>query len=198
MHIQYLELTPASAARLSNEIVRVYAGAFAPPPYLRGEPEALAFTDSFANHRGRADFRCIVARAGSDGPLVGFIYGFASLPGQWWYDQVAQRMTLEQQARWLPFSFELAELAVLPAYQGRGIGGQLHDRLLNGLPQRTALLSTMQAETNAMALYRKRGWRLILSDFLFAGAVRLYVILGKDLPPRASRPRGRLLHARNL
>ena len=191
MHIQYLELSPASAERLSDEFVRVYAGAFAGPPYLRGKPEALAFADSFAHHRGREAFRCLVARDAQDGLLVGFIYGFTCLPGQWWYDQLAGRMSPELQARWLSGAFELAELAVLPAYQGRGIGGQLHDRLLNGLPQRTALLSTMQTETNAMALYRKRSWRLILSDFLFAGAVRPYVILGKDLPPRAPRPAGR-------
>lgn len=184
MDIQYLELSPGSAALLSDEIVRVYAEAFAEPPYLRGEPEALAFTDSFSRHRGREGFRCIVARAGERGPLVGFIFGFTSQPGQWWHDQVARRMSAEQQARWLHDAFELTELAVLPSHQGLGIGGQLHDRLLAGLPQRRGLLSTMQTETNAMALYRKRGWQLLLSDFLFSGAVRLYVILGKDLPPR--------------
>jgi len=191
MNIQYLELSPASAARLSDEIVSIYAAAFAPPPYLRGETEAQTFAGIFAQHCGREGFRCIVARAGSDQPLVGFVYGFASLPGQWWYDQVAQRMPPELQARWLHNSFELTELAVLPSHQGLGIGGQLHDRLLNGLPQRTALLSTMQTETNAMALYRKRGWQPLLHDFLFSGAARLYVILGKDLPPRAPHLDGR-------
>lgn len=187
MQTQYLELSAGSAALLSREIVGVYAAAFAEPPYLRGEPEMLAFTDSFDRHRAREGFRCIVARAGDHGPLVGFAYGFTGLPGQWWHDQVARRMSPDQQDRWLRGAFELTELAVLPSHQRLGIGGQLHDRLLTGLPHRTALLSTMQTETNAMALYRKRGWQLILSDFLFSGAVRLYVILGKDLPPRGSR-----------
>ena len=117
--------SPPSAARLSDEIVRVYAGAFAGPPYLRGKPEALAFADSFAHHRGREAFRCLVARDAQDGLLVGFIYGFTCLPGQWWYDQLAGRMSPELQARWLSGAFELAELAVLPAYQGRGIGARL-------------------------------------------------------------------------
>lgn len=182
MDIQYLELSPGAAGELSAAIVRVYAAAFGLPPYLRGEPEALIFADIFARQRSRAGFRCIVAREGSQGALVGFVYGFTSLPGQWWHDQVSQRLSDAQREHWLSDAFELTELAVLPSHQGKGIGGQLHDRVLLGLPQRTAVLSTMQIETPAMGLYRRRGWRVLLNDFLFSGAVRLYVILGKDLP----------------
>ncbi len=181
MDIQYLALSPAAAGGLSETIVRVYAGAFAPPPYLRGEPETLSFADLFSRQRGREGFRCIVAREGFDGPLVGFVYGFTCLPGQWWHDQVALHMSEAQRARWLSDAFEVTELAVLPSHQGRGIGGQLHDRVLLGLPQRTAVLSTMQVETAAMGLYRKRGWQTLVTDFLFSGAVRFYVILGKEL-----------------
>jgi ribosomal protein S18 acetylase RimI-like enzyme len=166
---------------MSAAIVRVYAAAFEPPPYLRGEPEARAFSDVFFRQRSQAGFRCIVARDGIQGTVVGFVYGFTCLPGQWWHDQVAQRMSAAQRERWLGSAFELTELAVLPSHQGLGIGGQLHDRVLNGLSQRTAVLSTMQTETNAMALYRKRGWQLLLPDFLFSGAVRMYTILGKEL-----------------
>lgn len=183
MDIQYLELSPGAAGELSAAIVRVYAAAFSQPPYLRGEPEALTFADVFSRQRSRAGFRCIVAREGLQGALVGFVYGFTSLPGQWWHDQVTQRLSAEQRERWLSDAFELTELAVLPTHQGQGIGGQLHDRVLLGLPQRTAVLSTMQVETPAMALYRKRGWRVLLTNFLFSGAVRMYAILGKDLPP---------------
>ncbi len=181
MNIEYLELSPASAAVMSAAIVRVYAAAFEPPPYLRGEPEARAFSDIFLRQRSQAGFRCIVAREAALGTVVGFVYGFTSLPGQWWHDQVAQRMNAAQRERWLGSAFELTELAVAPSYQGFGIGGQLHDRVLAGRPQRTAVLSTMQTETNALALYRKRGWQLLLSDFLFSGAVRMYIILGREL-----------------
>lgn len=183
MSIQYLELSPAAAGGLSDSIVRVYAEAFADPPYLRGEPEALSFADIFSRQRGREGFRCLVARDGPAGPIAGFVYGFTCQPGLWWHDQVAARMTEAQRLRWLENAFEVTELAVRPAFQGRGIGGQLHDRVLAGLPQRTAVLSTMQTETTAMLLYRDRGWQTLVTDFLFSGAVRLYVILGKDLPP---------------
>jgi ribosomal protein S18 acetylase RimI-like enzyme len=183
MDIQYLEISPGAAAKLSVGIVQVYAAAFGQPPYLRGEPETKAFADVFSRQLSRQGFRCIVAREGSHGALVGFVYGFTCQPGQWWHDQVIPHMNAAQRKRWLSYAFELTELAVLPSYQGNGIGGQLHDRVLSGLLQRTAVLSTMQTETSAMALYRKRGWQTLLTNFLFSGAARLYVILGKDLPP---------------
>lgn len=184
MDIQYLEISPGAAGELSAAIVRVYAAAFSQPPYLRGEPEALTFADVFSRQCSRAGFRCIVAREGPDGALVGFAYGFTSQPGQWWHDQVTLHLSDDQRERWLSDAFELTELAVLPSRQGQGIGGQLHDRVLLGLPHRTAVLSTMQVETPAMVLYRKRRWQVLLTNFLFSGAVRLYVILGKDLSPR--------------
>lgn len=183
MGIQYIELSAASAATLSVAIVRVYAAAFGPPPYLRGEPEALTFADIFSHQLSRPGFRCLVAREEAQGAIVGFVYGFTSRPGQWWYDQVALHMGPAQREHWLSNAFELTELAVLPSHQGLGIGGQLHDRVLTGLPHRTAVLSTMQTETTAMALYRKRGWQMLLADFLFSGAVRLYAILGRELSP---------------
>lgn len=55
---------------------------------------------------------------------------------------------------------EFVELAVLPSHQGRGIGGQLHDTLLAGLPHQRALLATADdATTAAVHLYTKRGWQ---------------------------------------
>ena len=86
--------------------------------------------------------------------------------------------------RWLEGAFELAELAVRPPLQGRGIGGRLHDHLLADRPHRTAVLSTLQEETRALHLYRSRGWRTLLEHFSFSGVGRVYRIMGLDLPPK--------------
>ena len=60
--------------------------------------------------------------------LAGFIYGFHGRPGQWWHDTVARALASldpPMATTWLADSFEVAELHVLPAYQGRRIGRRL-------------------------------------------------------------------------
>jgi ribosomal protein S18 acetylase RimI-like enzyme len=90
-------------------------------------------------------------------------------------------MSPDQIKRWLSDYFEFVELAVHPDVQGQGTGGQLHDRLLAGLPHATAALSTRQAETRALALYRRRGWVTLLENFHFPGNLDRWLIMGKDL-----------------
>lgn len=153
-------------------------------------------------HSGRDGFRCLVAFVQEEantparptgappgsawpGRPVGFTYGYTGRRGQWWTDQVARHLDPERARVWLSGHFELAELHVHPSYQGRGIGGELHDRLLEGLPHTRALLSTRQAPTVAIALYRSRGWRLVVGPIHFNGAPDPYLILGKELEPGA-------------
>jgi ribosomal protein S18 acetylase RimI-like enzyme len=83
--------------------------------------------------------------------------------------------------RWLTDTFELVELAVAPHAQGRGIGSRLHDTLLADLPHQAAVLSTIQSETVALKLYRKRGWTVLLENFFFPGTSKPYIIMGLTL-----------------
>jgi GNAT superfamily N-acetyltransferase len=85
---------------------------------------------------------------------------------------------------WLESSFMLVEIAVDPDFQRQGIGGRLHDRLLQGLPHQRAVLSTLQGQTAAHHLYRSRGWIVLLEHFFFAGVPREYQIMGLELRPR--------------
>ena len=62
--------------------------------------------------------------------------------------------------RHLHQAFELAELAVLPGWQNRGIGRRLHDALLSGLPHHRAWLLTRAGAEPAERLYTRRGWRV--------------------------------------
>ena len=66
---------------------------------------------------------------------VGFIYGYHSRPGQWWHDQVRDSLINGGHGSWVENSLELAEVAVLPAFQGRGIGTRLIDAFLLGVDQ---------------------------------------------------------------
>ena len=188
-----------SRADLSNRatresLKRVYAAAFAPPPYNRTARDSSWFEGQLVKHKGYAGFRGFVVE--DNGLVVGFVYGYASKRGGWWHDAVESALGGSSKAIWLERAFELVELAVDPAAQGRGFGGSLHDALLRevshrsfsqtSLPYHRALLSTIDAETTALALYRKRGWTPLLHDFRFPGSTVPTQVMGLEL---AKRPR---------
>jgi ribosomal protein S18 acetylase RimI-like enzyme len=101
--------------------------------------------------------------------LVGFTYGYTSQPGLWWREQVAAEFSPAQRAAWLSDAFELVELHVHPAFQGQHLGSRLHDTLVAGVPNRTALLSVMHRSERARHLYFSRGWQVLLEDLRFDG-----------------------------
>ena len=116
------------------------------------------------------------------GRLVGFVYGYTGAPGQWWYDKVAAALDATARAAWVEQPhFELTELAVEPAYQGRGIGSALHDVVLDGLPHGRALLSALADNEPVLRFYRKRGWEVLLPQLGFEQGRPLFAILGKEL-----------------
>jgi ribosomal protein S18 acetylase RimI-like enzyme len=183
MGVAMLTIHPFSQQDLPEvreDIKEVYRWAFAGLPFNETEVDVDGFAYTLEQHARRAGFRGLIAYNG-DGALIGFAYGYTGHPGQWWYETVAASMSPDQIKRWLPDYFEFVELAVHPDAQGQGTGGQLHDRLLAGLPHATAALSTRQAETRALALYRRRGWVTLLENFHFPGNLDRWLIMGKDL-----------------
>lgn len=143
------------------------------------DPQRL--NDILPAHAGREGFRFRAALA-EERRLVGFAYGYLGGPGQWWHDLVSGAMSEADRARWLaPGHFELVELHVHPEARRQGIGGRLHDALLQGLPSRTAVLSTQVDNEPALALYRRRGWQIVIPELRFQPAGRPYAILGRSL-----------------
>jgi GNAT superfamily N-acetyltransferase len=129
--------------------------------------------------------------------LVGFAYGFHGSGGQWWHDVVRRAATSVLGARaaddWLGDSLEIAEVHVLPGYQGEGTGLAMMLRLTAGRPERSAVLSTMDANTKARRLYHGLGFTDLLTGFEFPGTDLPYAIMGAPLPlpgasPGAARP----------
>jgi ribosomal protein S18 acetylase RimI-like enzyme len=131
-------------------------------------------------HVTRDGFRFMGAFA--DDRLVGFVYGYRGGSGQWWHDRVARALGAAGTERWLgPGHFEFTELHVRADYQRRGIGGRLHDALIEGLDAPTAVLSTQTDNDPAIALYAGRGWHVIV-PYLDFGSGRPFLIMGRDLP----------------
>ena len=83
---------------------------------------------------------------------------------------------------YLDDSFEVAELHVVPAYQGMGIGRELLLRLTADRQERTAVLSTMDTESPARRLYRTAGFTDLLTGFRFSGGEPPYAVMGARLP----------------
>src|SRR5690606_34518664 len=161
-------------------LLQVYTEAFSQPPYRGVDP--AAFADILLRHADGPTFLGLVAEEG--GQVVGFASGYTGERGGWWYDRVRAGLPGETAQTWLDRPFELAELAVAPHAQGRGLGAQLHDQLLAlaSRRHRRAVLSTLEAESRAMHLYRRRGWQVLAPRFRFMPGPT-YRILGRRLAP---------------
>jgi GNAT superfamily N-acetyltransferase len=199
MRVTFTELGPAEFRPAIDAFVAVYAAAMNPPDRMLAGRDAIL--DRHAANPGFRAFAALLPAEGDpSGPgttLAGFTYGFHGTPGQWWHDMVAaalaqpRRRGLDARAGadgrgWLDDSFEVAELHVLPAYQGMGIGRELLLRLTAGRPERTAVLSTADAESRARRLYRGVGFTDLLTGYRFAGGEPPYAVMGAALPLRAA------------
>jgi ribosomal protein S18 acetylase RimI-like enzyme len=198
MSVSYSELGSREFRAVIGELVAVYAAAMNPPERLIGGREAI-----MDRHAASPGFRCLTARA--DGMLAGFSYGFHGESGQWWHDMVAGAIASRSGVgysaptgerskdngiglAWLDDSFEIAELHVLPAHQGMGIGRSLLLSLTSGRLERTAVLSTADAQTRARRLYRGVGFTDLLTGFRFSGSEPPYAVMGALLPLALARP----------
>jgi len=131
-------------------------------------------------HAGRDGFRAVVERT-EDGRLAGFAYGYRGEAGQWWHDLVAAALGEEGTTHWLsPGHFEFVELHVRTDLWGQGIGGRLHDALLESEPG-PAVLSTQRDNDRALGLYRSRGWKVIVQHIDFGAGYPPFCVLGKVL-----------------
>ena len=121
--------------------------------------------------------------------MAGFAYGFHGAAGQWWHDLVRAALGSaggDEFARaWLADSFEVAEVHVNPDFQGRGIGRRLVRALAHPRLERTALLSTQDAESRARRLYRGLGFTDLVTGYRFPGTEPPYALMGAALPLRA-------------
>ena len=163
-------------------LAAVYTAAFAAPPFNEPPPITDGFAAMLDRHRRRLGFRLCAAIDDDSDALVGFAYGYSSRPGQHWHDLMRSILGAELAGEWLNDCFELVELAVLPARQGAGIGGQLHDMLLSSVVHDRALLSTLASETPGRRLYRRRGWQEVVGRFRYPHtAAPDYTVLGLDV-----------------
>ncbi len=171
--------TPHDLSRRLDDVVSVYGQA------MGYDPDLLATRRGYmASHVHRRDFRA-VASLDVHGTLLGFGYGYASEPGQWWHDQVRGGIRRDQRSGWLGDCFEVVELHVQPAAQGHRLGAAQLRMLLSMATAKTTLLSTPEAPedtSRAWRLYRRFGFVDVIRNFIFPGDARPFAVLGRTLP----------------
>ena len=190
------ELNPGEFVGRLDQMIAVYAAAMRPPAEMLPGRRSI-----MAGHAAHPGFSALLATEDGSGAPAGFGYGFHGAAGQWWHDTVARALAAAHgtaaAASWLGDSFEVAELHVAPDHQGHGVGAGLLFQLASGRPERTALLSTRDADSPARRLYRGVGFSDLLTGFaFFPGNEPPYAVMGAELPlrarsvrPRSARPR---------
>lgn len=181
MPVEILQLTPKLALDHVEQLANIYAQTFSQPPYNESPKVFSQFRLSLQRHVDLDGFACVIARNPADNKIVGFAYGYTSLPGQWWHDSVTDGLSPTLIESWFSDCFELVDLAVLPTEQGQGIGSSILDAITSCIPHRTAALSTLRAETIAFRLYQKRGWLVLNPTLNFPNIKRPYILMGKEL-----------------
>ena len=175
------ELNRSDFLAAIDHFVVIYAAAMGADPAELPSRRAI-----MERHSGSPDFRALAVTAGSSGRVVAFSYGFRGLPGQWWHDVVRAGISTTAGLRtadgWLDDVLEIAEVHVHPEYQARGIGRRMMLTLTARRPERTAVLSTRDAQTPARRLYRSLGFVDLLTGFVFPGGGPPYAVMGVELP----------------
>ena len=159
-------IEPFRVKDVAGAVARIYRNAYG----IEEHDQLQHFINgAFAKHATWPGFLLLIATVES--LPAGFIYGYYSLPGQWWHDTIHPAMANAGHAAWQSGAFELAEVAVDPAVQGRGIGAALIEAFLASLPGRTILLSAAADPADrAKDLYRRFGFVDLLPDFRYPGA----------------------------
>jgi ribosomal protein S18 acetylase RimI-like enzyme len=118
------------------------------------------------------------------GRLVGFVYGMPNDRTQWWSTVVHPYLRQEGHADWLSDSFAVTELHVHPGYQNRGIGRRLITALTDTATEPRSILSAIDTDSPARALYHSLGYRDLARNVHFPSAARPYAVMGAVLPLR--------------
>lgn len=178
------QVSAATMRQRVDEVMGVYETAMSYPAGTGLQRAGYA-----VSHTRLAGYKAVIATDGD--LLVGFGYGYASRPGQWWHDQVRVAVGPEIAARWMVDGFELCELHVLPQYQGFGIGRRVLTDLAGLVEQPRMLLSTPEGPTRAWRLYTAIGFVPLARRYHFPGDARPFAILGVHLPLSARAVAGR-------
>ena len=142
--------------------------------------EDSSINERILRHSSYKGFRGFVILSKED-KLVGFSYGYTSLPGQFYHELLAKEFNSEEYHIWLQDCFEFVELAVHPSYRKQGLGKLLITKLLEDVENKTSILTTQVMNNSARSLYESLHWKVLKEPFYPGNSKQPYVIMGKEL-----------------
>lgn len=156
-------------------IVAAWARAFTEPP--NGPRSSADLEAQLQRHLRCPGFAGFVARDATQGDILGIVYGYSNVAGEWWRDRVAQAMSLAQIHQVLDQSYCLSELGVIPEARRLGIAEALVNALEAAQPHPYLLLSTRSDNRHGLAFYGATGWHVLLPAMSFGWNYAPYDIL---------------------
>ncbi|MFI6157752.1 GNAT family N-acetyltransferase [Kitasatospora sp. NPDC051170] len=155
-------------AVLERQLRAVFAEAFAEPPYEAGPRDVERAFRRFRSQVRRRGFRAAVAF--DDGTAVGMAYSYPLSATTGWWDTLTEPVPEEMRREDGARTFGLFELAVRPAWRGRGVATALHRALVEGLDNRRVMLNSRPEASAAQAAYRAWGYRRVGAAVPWEGA----------------------------
>ncbi|WP_257623733.1 GNAT family N-acetyltransferase, partial [Streptomyces griseus] len=176
------EIAPVDLAVRVDEALRVQAAAFG-----LSQDEIDVRRHIVLRHLEHPRARALGAIT-PDGRLVGFVYGLPNDRAQWWSTVVEPYLRATSSDGWLDDSFVITELHVHPDHQQRGIGRTLITAITDAVGHPRSILSAIDKDSPARALYRSLGYRDLARQVVFPSAPQPYAVMGAPLPLLRARP----------
>jgi len=80
-------LSPDDLIVNEDGLISAYFATYAAPPCNEPFTAAQEFGNDVLKNGQHQGFRCVVARQVPEDGIIGFAYGYTSLPGEWWHVQ---------------------------------------------------------------------------------------------------------------
>ncbi|MFD3541486.1 GNAT family N-acetyltransferase [Streptomyces sp. NPDC058662] len=175
-----LRIGPLDLAARVDEALRVQAVAFG-----LSEEEVGIRRYIVQRHMACPGARALGAFT-EDGVLTGFVYGMPNDRAHWWSTIVEPHLRAGGHDAWLDDSFVITELHVHPGFQGHGVGRELITRVTDDAAEPRSILSAIDTDSPARALYRALGYTDLARQVHFPSASLPYAVMGAPLPLRRS------------
>lgn len=150
----------ATVLDLVEDLVDAYAEVFSAPPWNEDEETIQRFHYRLCNDTDRPGFRAVLAqsRTGIDGFAIAWLTP-DRLPDTRTYAKVASQLGSDRVRGLLAGALQLDELAVRRHARPQGTGRTLLTELTEDAPDGRAWVAMSRRAEDAVASYRRLGWR---------------------------------------